>query len=68
VCGHLIGEPALADPGLTGEQEQAPAAGERVVDTAEERGELTLAADKPPARRAGRRLGREVEARILPED
>jgi hypothetical protein len=68
-CSELLREAALADAGLAGEQEQAPATGERVVDTADELGELPLAADEPAARCTGRRLGHgEVESRILPQD
>ena len=58
---QLLGEPALADAGLAGEQEQAAAAGERVVEAGEQLGELALAADERAARRprpAGSAAGR----------
>ena len=43
---QLLGEPALADPGLAGEQEEPPAPGERVVEARAQLGELALAADE----------------------
>ena len=58
---QLLGEAALADAGLADEQEQTPAAGEGVVEPADQLGQLALAAHERAARasRAGSRtLGR----------
>jgi len=72
-CGQLVGKAALADPGLAGHQEQAPAAREGVIETAYELGEFALAAHKRAARTLRSRLGhlrllhRELESRILRE-
>ena len=49
---ELLGEPALADARLAGEQEQAPAARERVVEAGGELGELALAPDERAASRS----------------
>ena len=67
---QLLREAALADAGLADEQEQATAAGERIIESGDELGELGLAAHKRAASRLGHRLGHRaaVESRILHED
>ena len=48
LCDQLLGEAALADAGLADEQEQPPAAGEGVIETADQLGQLPRAADACP--------------------
>ena len=62
--GHLLGEPALADPGLPDEQDQPAAAGERVVETGDQRGQLALSADERAARCLARRSPGSVDRPI----
>ena len=50
MCDQLVRKSALADAGLSGEQEQAPAAGERVIETGDELVQLGVTADKRAAR------------------
>ena len=70
---QLLGEAALADAGLADEQEQAPAAGEGIIETADQLGQFALAAHERAARGLRRRLGRrrllrrQVESRVLRE-
>jgi hypothetical protein len=74
VCAQLVGEAALADAGLAGEQDQTPAADEGIVETSGQLGQLGLAAHERAARadRGGlgraRPFGRQVEPRILGEN
>ena len=69
---QLLGEPALADAGLAGEQEEAPAAGERVLEAGEQlvelgaRGRRTRSASQ--SRPLGPAGGREIEAADPAED
>ena len=69
---HLVGEPALADPWLSLEQEQLASPGESVVETARQLGQLGLAPDeaprgfRPPFH--GLRVGRGLERGILAEN
>ena len=68
---QLLGEPTLADAWLADQQEEPPAAGERIIETAVELDEFPLAAHEPAGRRLGRRLGRhrpQVKCRILLQD
>jgi hypothetical protein len=65
---QLLGEATLADPGLAAEQEDAPTAGEDVVETGDELSQLALAAHKGAAWSLGcRLLRRQVETRVLRE-
>ena len=48
---QLVREPALADPRLTDEQEQATPSGEGVLESRLQLRELGLAADEDPSRR-----------------
>jgi hypothetical protein len=71
--GELFGEPALADPRFTADQDEPAAARTRVLERAEQRPELTLTANEerasPGLRRHGRRkLTRSVERQVLAED
>ena len=75
MCDQLLGESALADTGLAHEQEQPSAAGERVIETLDELGELALAAHERAARTGDdaigcRRLLRrcQLQSRVLRED
>src|SRR4029453_12600991 len=67
---QLLGEPALADSGLAYEEEEAPAARERVIEAPEQLVQLDVAPDEGPSRclvhRGGR--GRQVEREILLQD
>ena len=65
---QLLREPALSDPGLPLEQEEASVTGgKRVVDTGDQLAQLAFPADEDIARAL--LLGpREVEARVLAED
>ena len=67
---HLLGQAALADSRLAGEQEEAGAPGVRRLDPRQQRGELLLAPDEGPVGGLGRGLdvGDEVEGRVLLED
>jgi hypothetical protein len=69
---HLLGQPGLADPRLAGQENQAPATGERVVECAGQRGELALATDEHARRvRRAALLGRrcvELERGVLPQE
>ena len=51
VVRELVGQAALADPGLAGDEHEPPATGDRVVERAEQHAELALAADEPAGRR-----------------
>ena len=56
-------------PGLADEQEEPPVAGEGVVETGDELGELGLAADERAAdASAARSAAAQIESRVLPED
>ena len=71
MCDQLLGEAALADAGLAGEQEQMSAATNRVVEAAEHLVQLRLATDEfPPVFLAQhrRRLDDRVQRRVLTED
>ena len=72
LCDQLLGEAALADARLADEQEQAPAAGEGIIETgrrarqARARGRRTRRGGVSPAGCAPARLaGRELESRVL---
>src|SRR4029077_7824474 len=69
---HLVGEPALADPRLYTQQEQAASAGKCVVETARQLGQLGLAPDEARgcfrAPLHGLRVGPGLERRILAEN
>jgi hypothetical protein len=56
---HLLGEAALADPGLAAEEAEPSPAGERILERGGELGQLGLAADE----RAPCRLGRRFDGR-----
>src|SRR5262249_41669151 len=66
-----LGEPALADSRFADEQVQATVAGERLVETASQLGELCLAPDEGAPRRfydGGISGRREIEGGVLAED
>ena len=64
---ELVGQAALADPRLAGDEHEPPATGDRVVERAEQRAELALAADEPAGGGGRRRCGR-VELGVLTQD
>ena len=64
---ELVGQAALADPGLAGDEHEPPATGDRVVERAEQHAELALAADESAGRGGRRRRGR-VELGVLTQD
>src|ERR671910_41359 len=74
-CEQLLGEAALADARLTREQEKAPPAGQCVVESGDELGQLGFAARKAASRDHLRRLPRgrllrhrgELKLRVLGE-
>ena len=72
-CHQLLGQAALADPRLADQQEQAPTAGEGVIETADQLSQLGIATHKRLAwglhRRVGRhQLGcRQLKLRVLRE-
>jgi hypothetical protein len=49
-AGQLVGQAALADAGFAGEEDEPPAAAERLVERGDQLGELALAADEYPLR------------------
>jgi hypothetical protein len=69
-AGELLGEAALADPGLAAHEHDTPARRECVLERLTERGDLALASheDAAGAARPATVLSREVERRVLRED
>src|SRR3712207_4355772 len=75
VRDELVGESALADSRLTGEQEEAPAAGEGIIKGTGQLRQLALPAHERTVRGLHAGLGRywrlgrcKLEARVLDED
>jgi hypothetical protein len=78
VVAELLGQPALADPGLAGHEGETPAPAQGVVERAQEVAQLALAADERAAaggrrrdrrgRRRGVGRGPAVELGILAQD
>jgi hypothetical protein len=65
---HILGETALADPGLACEQEQAPLARDRLLESGDECPELRLAPDERARRRGDPGGWHEVEFGVVHED
>jgi hypothetical protein len=75
VLDQRLGEPALADPRLAGEEDQTPAPGDGVVQSAGEHSHLSAPADESPARGVRSRFSRrwaladdQLQAGVLGED
>ena len=70
VATHLLGQPALADARLAGDEDQPSLSGQRLVERGHQRGELMLASDEGVPRGSELRLARrgEVEAWVLAQD
>src|SRR3954453_5413833 len=70
VATDLLGQPALADARLAGDEHEPSVTRERVLERFKERGELTLASDERVRRAFGFGLGRRagVEGGVLAQD